>query len=68
MKVRVYNISVPATSTTGVGYGTNEEGKRVKFAGEHRAMRDVGRAIRGAMTIDDLPVVDVEDHQVLQVI
>ena len=54
-------VTVPAWSTIGFGAGLDEDGRRVRFAGDWRPLRDLGEALAGA----DEPVeVEVGDWQV----
>lgn len=65
-QVQVKQVSIPAMSTIGYGYGKNlDTGRLVKFAGDHRPMRDLGDAIAAAQSEDDLPVVDLAGWQVI---
>ena len=61
MRVRVDHVNIPAYSTLGYAEGVDEEtGERVRFAGDHRPMRDIGEDLeRGGS-----PVAEVEDWQV----
>jgi hypothetical protein len=45
MRVHVYRVSIPAMSTIGYGEGLDEADRRVTFLGDHRPMRDLGRAL-----------------------
>lgn len=45
MRVQVYRVSIPAMSTIGYGEGLDEADRRVTFIGDHRPMRDLGRAL-----------------------
>lgn len=63
MRVTVTKVQIPAWSTLGFGWGTNEQGKTVQFAGDHRPLRDIGEAIRSARSEADLPVAIVDDRQ-----
>ena len=66
MKVQVTRINIPPMSTMGFGWGTNEEGKKVKFAGDWRPMRDLGEAMQQTTSIDPIEV-EVESWQILRV-
>jgi hypothetical protein len=63
--VTVEQVSVPAWSTVGYGYGRDRGNVEVGFVGDHRAMREIGDAIAAAETRDDLPVAYVDDTQVI---
>lgn len=65
--ITVYRINIPAMSTIGHGYGKDEEGKDIRFVGDHRPMRDIGEAIAAAKSEDDLPQVEPEGYQVIEV-
>lgn len=66
IRVAVNRVSVPAMSTIGYGYGTDvETGDEIKFAGDHRPMRDLGYAITQADE-DDPPEVELEGYQILE--
>lgn len=68
MSVRVFHVNIPALSTVGTAAGHDvETGKLVKFAGDHRPLREIGEVIEQATDDDDLPVVEVEEWQVLEV-
>lgn len=51
-------------TTIGYGYGIDDEGHDVKFAGDHRPMRHLGEAIADA---DEPVYVDLEGWQILDV-
>jgi hypothetical protein len=66
MRVAVSRVSVPAMSTIGYGYGTDvETGDEVKFAGDHRPMRELGEGIPYS-TPDDPIIVEIEGYQILE--
>lgn len=66
MLVALRNVSIPAMSTIGYGIGIDiETGERVRFAGDHRAMRAVGEAMAFSEREDEDVLVEVEDWQVL---
>ena len=71
MKVRVFGVSIPAMSTIGRGVGDELDdggevtGRVVTFAGDHRPMWHLGYAIEAASERGALPVIDLEDWQVL---
>jgi ribonuclease BN (tRNA processing enzyme) len=45
MRVQVQRVSIPAWSTVGYGQGLDEADRQVTFVGDHRPMRDLGRAL-----------------------
>jgi hypothetical protein len=45
MRVQVLRVSIPAWSTIGYGEGLTEDERRVHFMGDHRPMRELGRAL-----------------------
>ena len=58
--IQVTRVTIPAGSTIGFGEGIDEEGRTVKFVGDHRQMYHVGMALSG-----DEPVeVELEDWQI----
>jgi hypothetical protein len=61
MLIQVTHVSIPAGSTIGFGEGIDEEGRVVKFVGDHRPMYHVGLAIGGSEGPVD---VEIEDWQV----
>ncbi len=63
MRVTIKRIHIPAWSTIGYGYGTDENGKDVTFVGDHRPMRDLGAAMQRTTSHDPIEV-DLEDWQV----
>ena len=67
--VRVDHVMLPAWSTLGFGQGEMlPGGETVEFAGDHRTMREIGVAIAFANgEVLDLPIVDLDDFQVLSV-
>lgn len=65
MTVTVSRISIPAMSTIGYGYGTDEDGNEVRFIGDHRPMRHIGEAMQHT-TSDDPITVELEDWQVMK--
>ena len=67
MRVTVTRVNIPAMSTTGFGWGTNEQGQTVQFVGDHRPLRDIGKLIQQARSEDDLPVTDLNDYQIVEV-
>jgi hypothetical protein len=66
VKVSVERINIPAWSTVGYGYGTDEDGNEVRWIGDHRPMRHIGEAMQHT-TSDDPIVVELEDWEVLSV-
>jgi hypothetical protein len=66
MTVTVYSINIPDMSTIGYGSGVNDEGKRVRFVGDHRPMRHIGEAMQNTTSKDPI-VVDLEDWQIQSV-
>jgi hypothetical protein len=65
MQVTVTHVNIPAWSTLGYGEGFGPNGETVTFAGDHRPMRDLGEAVHAATSREDLPVVDLEDTQII---
>jgi hypothetical protein len=65
--ITVTQISIPAMSTIGYGFGTDEDGNEVEFVGDHRPMRDIGDAIAVAQDREDLPTVDSDEVAGLRV-
>jgi hypothetical protein len=65
MVVTVRRISIPAMSTIGYGWGTDEDGNEVRFAGDHRPMRDIGEAMQHTTSAEPV-VVELEDWQILK--
>lgn len=65
MRVIIYHVSIPAMSTVGFGSGIDAaSGDKVRFVGDHRAMRSLGEALdSGAETLE----VNVEDWQMISV-
>ncbi len=45
MRLTVYRVTIPAWSTIGFGYGTNEAGEQGMFVGDHRPLRSLGEAL-----------------------
>ncbi len=66
-RVTVERINIPPMSTTGYGWGRDEDGNTISFFGDHRPMRDIGEAIQFARDRDDLPVADVPDDVIIQI-
>jgi hypothetical protein len=48
MRIQVQRVSIPAMSTIGYGEGLDETNRHVTFLGDHRPMRDLGRALPNA--------------------
>ncbi|HZP41640.1 MAG TPA: hypothetical protein VFD84_09000 [Candidatus Binatia bacterium] len=73
MTVRVYRVIVAARSTVGLCEGAvlDDDGRelddQISFGADHRAARELGAAIEAADDISELPVVEIEDWQVLGV-
>ena len=64
MTITLERIAVPADSTIGYGLGVDEDGRRVRFAGDWRPLRDLGEALADA---DEPILVEVEPWQVLAI-
>jgi len=62
-QITVTRISIPPLSTVGYGWGVDENGREVHFAGDHRPLRDIGEALEAGAEV----VVDLEQWQVLRV-
>lgn len=67
MSITVHRVNIPAMSTIGYGWGTNDAGEAVHFVGDHRPMRDIGEAIAAAASADDLPTVDENETTIISV-
>lgn len=66
MKLTVVNVHVPPMSTLGYGIGTDETGKRIHFAGDHRPMRDLAEAANYAWKHNqELLTIEIEAWQIL---
>lgn len=67
MKVYVTFVHVPAMSTLGYGKGYTDDDQEVAFVGDHRPMRDIGRALlRGERRNEVDPVIaEVDEHQLI---
>ena len=63
MVIQLLRVSIPAMSTIGYGTGLDDDGRIVKFVGDHRPMRDLGEAMKYA-SIHDPIMVDLDDWQV----
>ena len=57
-------VTIPAWSTIGYGQGIDDEGRHVRFAGDHRPLRHLGEAL--ARAEEPIPV-EVEPWQVLSI-
>ena len=65
MRIRVFGARCDG-GTIAIGTGKDvATGQEVAFASEPRPMKDVAQAITEAGSEDDLPVVEVEDWQLL---
>jgi len=64
MTLTLNQVSIPAGSTIGYGQGIDDEGRHVRFAGDHRHLRQLGEALAGA---DEPILVEVEPWQVLSI-
>ena len=64
MTLTLERITIPADSTIGYGLGVDEDGRRVRFAGDHRPLRHLGEALAGA---DEPILVEVEPSEVLSI-
>lgn len=62
MFINVTSIHIPAWSTIGYGEGTDEEGNKVCFVGDHRPMQHLGEQLREA---DEPPQAWIEPHQLV---
>ncbi len=63
MKVFVYRVDTPPFSTLGYGYGQNDDGQQVVFAGKPRSLRVLGEALGMA----EFPIeVEVEASQIVK--
>lgn len=68
MTITVHAINIPAMSTIGTGYGYDEDGNHVIFAGDHRPLRHLGEHLAFCAEEGlDPPEVDLEDWQILSV-
>ena len=64
LTITLERITVPAGSTIRYGLGVDQEGGRVRFAGDWRPLRDLGEAL----TVATEPIdVEVADWQVLSI-
>ena len=64
MTITLNRVTIPAWSTIGYGLGVDEHGRRVRFAGDHRPLRQLGEALAGA---DEPILVEVESWQVVAI-
>lgn len=57
-QVTVRRVSIRPWSTVGFGWGTTEDGRTVRFLGDHRPMRHIGEAVEAGVEVvldwDDL--------------
>lgn len=66
--ITVTRINIPAMSTIGHGWGTDETGNEIHFVGDHRPMRDIGEAVAQAKSRDDLPQIEQpEDMYIISI-
>ena len=63
MRIRVQRVHIPALSTIGYGEGHDPAERRVRFVGDHRPMRELGRALRH---VTEPVSVEVEDWQIME--
>ena len=64
MTVTLTHVSIPPWSTIGYGQGIDDEGRHVRFAGDHRPLRHLGEAL----TVATEPIeVEVADWQLLSI-
>jgi hypothetical protein len=64
MIVYVDEVRVEAWSSIGYGYGYNDSGEYIQFAGDHRPMRGLGEALRRSRE----PIeAEIEDWQIIRV-
>ena len=61
MTLIVTKVEIPAMSSIGYGEGETEDGRTVRFAGDHRPMRDLGEAVDAGETVE----VEIESWQVI---
>lgn len=61
MTVLVSKVEIPAYSTLGFGEGLTDEGRAVRFAGDHRMMHDLGEAVATGDPIE----AEIESWQVI---
>jgi len=64
MTLTLNQVSILAGSTIGFGLGVDEDGRRVRFAGDHRPLRHLGEALAVA---EEPILVEVDDWQVLSI-
>lgn len=57
--ITVTRVHIPAMSTTGFGYGFDEDGTPVVIVGDHRPMRSIGAAltIEHEVRVDDADII-----------
>jgi len=63
MRIRVQRVHIPALSTIGYGEGHDPAERRVRFVGDHRPMRELGRAVS---TASEPVYAEVEDWQIVE--
>ena len=61
MTLIVKSVSIPAYSSLGYGEGETEDGRAVRFAGDHRSMQHLGEAINSGEEVE----VEIEPWQVV---
>ena len=64
MTLTLNQVSIPAGSTIGYGQGIDDEGRHVRFAGDHRPLRQLGQAL--AVATEPIEV-EVADWQLLSI-
>lgn len=65
MRIRVFGARCDG-ETIAIGTGKDvDTGEEVAFGGESRPMRDVAQAVAEAHTENDLPIVEIEEWQLL---
>jgi len=64
MTVTLTHVSIPPWSTIGYGQGIDDEGRHVRFAGDHRPAPASREALAGA---EEPILVEVEPWQVLSI-
>ena len=62
MTIALEQVSIPAWSTIGYGVGRDEHRNVVRFAGDHRPLRQLGEALA---TADEPLLVEVEPWQII---
>ena len=61
MTLIVTKVEIPAMSSLGHGEGWDEDGRLVRFAGDHRPMRDLGEAVATGEVVEG----EIESWQVI---